>query len=681
MKKAKPPQRSRSFSWKFLFVFFICIFSFLAIFSSGTIESEDGWLYLNVARNVYYHHQFTAPPRTEYPDLNVNMNTVQAADGTWRAPGSTGYSLAMVPAVALSDIIHRYYQSPPPEHFPLQSDWTLLFFASFTNIFFAALLAVLLLLYGQRLGWSRKEAVVFSLLTIFSTNIFSTSKFGFAQTMFTFFIVLTFYLIKKYVEKRTLLNLGLIIISFILLAISYNETFFLTVPAMTAYYLILIPEKQRKTQFLILVGIGLVGSIAIFKHITYLLSYLIIPPKILFEGIWGFLFSSGKSAFLYSPLLLIIPMFWHKIKKNIYPELIGFGVLTVLFLIMIGGSWITNPLGRTPIWNGGMSWGPRYFVPLIPGLMIIVFSILLQFSKLQKRFIAYPLITFGIFIQLMGVSALYLLQYTDIPFRLYIGQDELSVYDYASFIPRYSPVWKMPHVIASLAYYFPQTVLHGPYDVRFYDGFDIPFHPGRTTFRGFREEGHISLSEKNGQKPRDISLVVTNAPDTITASESATVLIKSKDTVEKSLTLPINVDTTVSLDATQLHWSDKTGYLDLAASYTATPSAPHVIYIKSMNIDGIPTNLGSIDYPDASTLNQKFTPIEYQYYGGKVTDPWKLWNLRARINERTFDFWWVKNLYYWDRLQILIWIFFAADLSIFGMSFIYLVLNKKEFDL
>src|SRR5471030_1096873 len=88
MKKAKPPQKGPHFSWKFIFAFFICVFSFLALFSSGTIESEDGWLYLNVARNIYYKHQIIATAKTDYPLKNVNMNSVQGADGLWRSPES-----------------------------------------------------------------------------------------------------------------------------------------------------------------------------------------------------------------------------------------------------------------------------------------------------------------------------------------------------------------------------------------------------------------------------------------------------------------------------------------------------------------------------------------------------------------------------------------------------------------
>ncbi len=681
MKKAKPPQTRASFSLKFLLSFFIAIFCFLALFSSGTLDSEDGWLYLTVARNIYYHHQLTASPQSDYAKNNVNMNSIKGADGIWRAPGATGYSISMVPAVALSDIIHRHFNSPAPEYFPLESDWTLLFFASFTNFFWVSMLAVLLLFYGQAMGWTKRNAMLFSLITIFTTNLFTMAKFSFAQMMFTFFLILTFYLVKRFVERKNIVWFLAISMSFLAMMVTYNVSYYLAVGPLALYYLFLHRGEEQKKEFLKLSVLGLIVVLVKFSLVKTQFLLVIKSLKVLFEGVWGFLFSSGKSIFLYSPVLLILPIFWHKLRKSITPELIGFGSLAIFFLIFLGSAWIPNPVGKTPIWNGGMGWGTRYFIPAIPGLMLIVFAIIQQLSKNQKKFIVMPLLLLGLFIQVMGASVSYLLQYTDIPYNIFVGKEELSVYDYASFIPRYSPLLKMPHVVAAIAYRFPQTIMHGPNDVKFYDGFDLPLNLGnKLTFRGFREEGHISFSESNHQMPKSISLILSNAPDALTSSESASISINSKNVVERNLILPINIDTPVSIDPAKLTWQGAESYLDLSTSYTATPSAPHVIYIKQMMIDGKQVNLGSLDYPDSSSINYNFKHIPYQYYGGKVQDPWALWNLRARINERTFDFWWVKNLYYWDRLRTLVWGIFALDISALAIAVLILSTEaKKEF--
>lgn len=651
----------KRFSNWFLFFFGSTIFLLLCIFASGNIESEDGSLYLSVARNVYYQHAFISPPQTDYPLKNINMNSGKGADGVWRPYSGWGYALSMVPAVALSDLLHQYYQVPPPQYFPLESDWSVLLFAGFTNCFWAALVAVLLVKYGEELGWSKPSALAFSLITIFTTNLFPMAKFSFAQMIFTFFLLLCFYFMRKFArQKRWIFLIGLGI-SFVALKYTYNASYYLSIPPLILYYIFLHDSPQREREIKKLL-VAAVVAVAVFpKFFYYLVTLVVISPKVLFEGIFGFIFSAGKSIFLYSPPLLLIPVFWHKFPKKILPELIAFGTLAAAFIIIIGSIWIPNPVGKTPIWNGGMIWGPRYLVPLIPGLMILVYSLYQQLGKWQQRLIFYPLLFIGLGIQLVGSSAIYLLQYSALPFSIFVEKEELSLFDYASFIPRYSPLWKMPHITLALARRFPQTIMHGRYNVRLYDGFDIPLTAGPSVSRGFREEGHISWEMPKDELLRSVQLTLHNVPDKPTATEAAHIMLESHSASVSALTLAADQEATVSLPLTQLQ-SLKT-FLDLEATYSATPSAPHVIYIKKMSINDEPVNLGSIDYPDVSSLGVKTTPMAYQYYGGKVSDPWKLWYMRARINERTFDFWWLKNLYYWDRPQTLIWILFGANLT------------------
>ena len=83
-------------------------------------------------------------------------------------------------------------------------------------------------------------------------------------------------------------------------------------------------------------------------------------------------------------------------------------------------------------------------------------------------------------------------------------------------------------------------------------------------------------------------------------------------------------------------------------------------------------NLESLDYPEVSTGGDKTTPISYQYFGNRMNDNWKLWYLRARITERTFDFWWMKNLYYYDRPQLAIWLLFGGNLVVCALAWIKL---------
>lgn len=670
--------KSFRLSFKFLLVLALSIFCFLSLFSSGTIESEDGWLYLSVARNIYYHHTITAPAQTDYPAYNVNMNSMKGSDGVWRSPGSIGYSFAMVPAVAFSDLFHRYYHVPPPKYFPLDSDWTLLFFASFTNIFFATCLCILVILYAKSLGLSDVYSVVTGILTLLSTGLFPMSKFGFPQLMFTCFLMLSFFLIRMLVKEKKIIYAPLVLASFLLLVSSYNFSWVLSIPAISLYFVFLHEEKFRVRAFVQVVIVGLLLFLIKPHFFIQFLPGILITPRVLFEGIWGFLFSSGKSIFLYSPPLLLLLIFWHKLNKRLLPELIGFGVLTLFFLYFIGSAWLPGTANRTPIWNGGMVWGPRYLTPLIPGLMLITFSLALEISKKVKKYFFYPLLCFSIIIQLCGVSAYYLLQYSGLPYSIMVGKDELSVYDYASFIPRYSPLRLLPHAVISLLHHFPQTIRHGPYDLRLYDGFDIPLDTGHQTFRGFRQEGHLALRDAAKKPIQTVSILLSNVPDEGVSSESARIDIRSHNHQIQILDLSINRDQMIILKRNDFLWEGKDALLDLYVSYHTIPLFPHVIYIKSLRVNDTFENLGSFDYPDASSISLSTTPIPYQYFGGRQSNLKALWDMRSRISESTLDFWWIKNFYYWDRPQSLIWTIFAGDLTLFISSLLVLLVWSRK---
>lgn len=104
---------NRSFLLLFLFVSAV-----MCLFSSGVIESQDGLAYLSVARNIYYQGKPIAPPYEFDVGKNIHMdNQKQGKDGNYYSPTGIGYSLTLVPTVAISDFLHHTYQVSPPVHF------------------------------------------------------------------------------------------------------------------------------------------------------------------------------------------------------------------------------------------------------------------------------------------------------------------------------------------------------------------------------------------------------------------------------------------------------------------------------------------------------------------------------------------------------------------------------------
>src|SRR3989338_8363095 len=144
---------------KLIIYYSLFLFSLLSFFPSGIIDSQDGFQYLAVARNIYYTGKPTAPVYEYDQRKNIHMSTIVGKDGDTYSLTGLGYSLAYLPAVAITDVVYRIYGISPPVHFPLENDWLIFLTAGFTNVFIGAMLGVILLAYFILLGLSKKQAV------------------------------------------------------------------------------------------------------------------------------------------------------------------------------------------------------------------------------------------------------------------------------------------------------------------------------------------------------------------------------------------------------------------------------------------------------------------------------------------------------------------------------------------
>lgn len=641
-------------SWKYPLALFFFLTSFFCFFSSGILESEDGWLYASVARNIYYHQSATSQPY-EYPEKNVHMNTFIGPNGKWQAPGSLGYSLTLVPAVAAADLLHRWYDASPPEHFPLQSDWSFHLFASFTNAFFGAVLGVFLFAFARELGFSLRSATLSAILIMTCTYLFPLTRFSFPHMLFAAFLTGSFWAVKCFTRTHKWKYLLLASCFFLVVMFSYNITYVIALPALFLYLFVQVPRK-RQLLFTLLGGASATLAFLLFpQKFIHLFTTFESPFRVLLEGIVGFLVSPGKSVFLYSPPLVLLVLFWHKLRKSDAPEVLAFGVLSGCYLFFVGSAFLVKGVEQYPIWHGGMVWGPRYISAIIPLLMLLVMQILRRMDPWQRKYIALPFFVLGLLVQIPGVTMPYLLQYRNTPYNIFVGGEELPLYDYASFIPRYSPFYTLSKEWFTVARTFPTTISRGTYNVRFFDGFDLPYYNGSQPLRGFREYGHILFDSSEKKPVKTISFVFRTIPDSPASASATTVSLQLN---QQLLTIPAPPNEDVRIQVPVTVDPQKNIEITLSAHHPEPLRTPHVVYILQMEVNATPINLGSLDYPDVSTLGAKTTLQPYRYYGKVVTDHWKLWDVRARIRESTFDIWWIKNLYYWDTPRTFIWTLF-----------------------
>ena len=109
-------------------------------------------------------------------------------------------------------------------------------------------------------------------------------------------------------------------------------------------------------------------------------------------SLWGFLFSPGKSLFLYTPALVLavlgFPGLWRSHRWTVLAML-----ATIVPVILLYCCY--------PAWPGDWAWGPRYAVFAIPVLLLPVISF---FSSARRtgRSLAVALLAVGLCVQLLG---------------------------------------------------------------------------------------------------------------------------------------------------------------------------------------------------------------------------------------------------------------------------------------
>jgi hypothetical protein len=97
------------------------------------------------------------------------------------------------------------------------------------------------------------------------------------------------------------------------------------------------------------------------------------------KGLIGLLISPGAGLLFYFPIAILLPLgTWY-----MYKEHKALFLLSVYIIIL---NWLdvgTLSFGFEPFaWSGAIAWGPRYLIPVLPFMIIIIGNI---FTHLKKR--------------------------------------------------------------------------------------------------------------------------------------------------------------------------------------------------------------------------------------------------------------------------------------------------------
>lgn len=673
----------------FIARYFICLFFVIVFLSSGHVESEDGWNYLALARRVYYDHTFEMPVEV-FPE-NVHMGGYNfGRDGKRYASTGIGFSLAYLPAVFLEDVTYRLFGLSPNYVFPINYDWPLMLYASMTNAFYGALIVTVMYQIFRTYGIDHSKSLGLSLITGFASNLLPYFKHAFPHAMFISFFLISFLNIRKWAARRRKLDLFISGVSYGLVVLTYNATYLLLLPFVGFYLLLHGRGKSIKSKLKCLGVNGLVwlaGTIPFYgiyrwyNFVRYgnamITGYgkspvpISLMPDIpfIYEGLWGLLFSPGKSIFIFSPLLLVPLIFWQKYKKKDLKEIIPILILCVTYLYFISILKGSDYL----FWHGDASYGPRYLTPLIPMIFVLIGIVFSRLKKWEKISIFWPLVWLGILLNVVGVLVPYQVRFAGLEANIYASGHRLSMTEYGNIIPRFSPVYTMTKTLLKRVARFGVTHDRGEYKIRLKDGFGyinpITFADGREMF----SPAILELTAKDGLPLKNIELKLQNMATEGVASYAAqlSAVIEDKKIAETKLAIGRTNSLHIPLNDDVL--KEGTSQILLSYSYEGTDSAylkSQTMWLMEVLVDNQVQPMKSLDYPLVSPISRAIDPgITYAYWGGRNTNLWDQWSMRNIVYENTFDIWWMRHLYIWDLPKEIYIVLFLGNVGFMIVSF------------
>jgi dolichyl-phosphate-mannose-protein mannosyltransferase len=290
------------------------------------------------------------------------------------------------------------------------------FLRAWMTIFSMLISALTIILFYRiifQLGLSETNAIFASLLLAFCTYLWPHGRTFFTEPLVAFCLMAALAcLINAEHNSKYLWTLcaGL----FWAYAVLTRLDSLITAPA--AAWLLLFQRNQKftinidikKITLFAIPWIGVISIILLYNThrfgAPFSTGYEDQPENIQFltpilVGLQGFLFTPGRSIFIYSPPLILalfgIIRFWNK------DNWLAGGV----FLIIVG---YLGVMSKWQNWAGGFDWGPRHIYQITPFLMIPAALWIGKrplFDSTPKRIGWFALIAISLFIQFIGLSA------------------------------------------------------------------------------------------------------------------------------------------------------------------------------------------------------------------------------------------------------------------------------------
>jgi len=290
-----------------------------------------------------------------------------------------------------------------------------------SNLWGSALTLSLVFLLLTRLGYSVSVSLGSTLLLGFGTAMWPYAKYFFSEPQSAFLLVLAAYWLYSFGQGGRVRHVALASVC-LALALATRTNNIVAVPAFGLYGLALLirrhSEQRLRVSNLVAVALAALVPLAawaaemlfynqvrfghplstgygvVLNRATRILGYPIL------QGLFAQLLSPAHSLFLYSPVVILglagFPLFWrrHRLEGSFIGLLAVSAVLFYARLVRYGGT-------------GGLQWGQRYLVVILPFLGLAVAPLLAWLVR-KRSWLAWGLfaavVAISVAVQALGVS-------------------------------------------------------------------------------------------------------------------------------------------------------------------------------------------------------------------------------------------------------------------------------------
>ncbi len=369
-------------------------FALYALTAVGTFTTRDGGVMYDTAMAIVNRHTLALPP---------HHHGLPGVDGGFYSKYGIAQSLAEIPPFILGQIVAHGATLALGQAIPLA-------LAMLTNAIITALAVWLFFLLAYELWPDARAAACAAVLVGVASPYWPYAKTDFSEPLSTLSITgAVLFLLRA--RTRPALRNYVYAGAFLALAMLTKLTAAFALPALALYALYVAVATGQRQGPLVLrrllawgipVAVGL-GLDALYNLARYgrLADTGYHADDLPFHaplgiGLQGLLLSSGKGLLWYCPLLLLAVVLWPRFLARRRAEaLLALGIVAPSLVVY----------GTYPVWWGGICWGPRYLVPLLP-LLLMPLAFLLPLVPqvgLRRRAIL-TVITLSIAVQVVGVA-------------------------------------------------------------------------------------------------------------------------------------------------------------------------------------------------------------------------------------------------------------------------------------